>query len=125
MGVCVSEAHAAVIRTAFEQRGELSAVGELRRLFPALAASRWLESASAPLLAGTRCQSSCQRETRHSSGGFNRLSLCPTGCPVVGLPWTIAIRVPKFTAIADNGHRALATERYDCAPARPSGGNGV
>lgn len=31
---CVSEAQAAVIRTAFEQRGELSAVVELRRLFP-------------------------------------------------------------------------------------------
>ena len=31
---CVSEAQAAIIRTAFEQRGELSAVVELRRLFP-------------------------------------------------------------------------------------------
>ena len=31
---CVSETQAAVIRTAFEQRGELSAVVELRRLFP-------------------------------------------------------------------------------------------
>jgi hypothetical protein len=31
---CISEAQAAVIRTAFEQRGELSAVVELRRLFP-------------------------------------------------------------------------------------------
>jgi hypothetical protein len=31
---CVSEAQAAVIRTAFEQQGELSAVVELRRLFP-------------------------------------------------------------------------------------------
>ncbi len=30
----VDEAQAAVIRTAFEQRGELSAVVELRRLFP-------------------------------------------------------------------------------------------
>jgi hypothetical protein len=34
---CVSEAQAAVIRTAFEQRGELSAVVELRRLFPGVA----------------------------------------------------------------------------------------
>jgi hypothetical protein len=33
---CVSEAQAAVIRTAFEQRGELSAVVELRRLFPGI-----------------------------------------------------------------------------------------
>jgi hypothetical protein len=31
---CVSEAQAAIIRTAFEQSGELSAVVELRRLFP-------------------------------------------------------------------------------------------
>jgi hypothetical protein len=31
---CVSEAQAAIIRTALEQRGELSAVAELRRLFP-------------------------------------------------------------------------------------------
>jgi hypothetical protein len=31
---CVSEAQAAVIRTAFDQHGELSAVVELRRLFP-------------------------------------------------------------------------------------------
>ena len=34
---CVSEAQAAVIRTAFKQRGELSAVAELRRLFPGVA----------------------------------------------------------------------------------------
>jgi hypothetical protein len=34
---CVSEAQAAVIRTALEQRGELSAVVELRRLFPGFA----------------------------------------------------------------------------------------
>jgi hypothetical protein len=33
---CVSEAQAAVIRTAFEQRGELSAVVELQRLLPGL-----------------------------------------------------------------------------------------
>ena len=31
---CVSEAQEAIIRTAFERRGELSAVVELRRLFP-------------------------------------------------------------------------------------------
>jgi hypothetical protein len=31
---CVSEAQAAMIRTAFEQHGELSAVVEFRRLFP-------------------------------------------------------------------------------------------
>ena len=37
---CVSEAQAAVIRTAFEQRGELSAVVELRRLFPGLGSNR-------------------------------------------------------------------------------------
>ena len=38
---CVSEAEAAVIRTAFEQRGELSAVVELRRLFPGLGNTAW------------------------------------------------------------------------------------
>ena len=32
----VSEAEAAAIRTAFEQRGELSAAVELRRLFPGI-----------------------------------------------------------------------------------------
>jgi hypothetical protein len=32
----VTEAEATVIRTAFEQRGELSAAGELRRLFPGI-----------------------------------------------------------------------------------------
>ena len=32
----VTEAEAAAIRTAFEQRGELSAAVELRRLFPAV-----------------------------------------------------------------------------------------
>jgi hypothetical protein len=31
---CISEAEATATRTAFEQRGELSAVVELRRLFP-------------------------------------------------------------------------------------------
>jgi hypothetical protein len=38
---CVSEAEAAVIRTAFELRGELSAVVELRRLFPGLGNTAW------------------------------------------------------------------------------------
>jgi hypothetical protein len=33
----VSEAEAAAIRTAFEQRGELSAAVEVRRLFPGIA----------------------------------------------------------------------------------------
>jgi len=45
---CVSEAQAAVIRTAFEQR---DCVG----YFQALAMSRGLESASAPLRNGNRC----------------------------------------------------------------------
>ena len=43
---CVSEAQAAIIRAAFEQRGELSAVVELRRLFPGLGNMRGLGSAS-------------------------------------------------------------------------------
>ena len=38
---CISEAQAAVIRTAFEQRGELSAVVELRRLFPGVGNVAW------------------------------------------------------------------------------------
>ena len=38
---CVSEAQAAVIRAAFEQRGELSAVVELRRLFPGVGNIAW------------------------------------------------------------------------------------
>jgi hypothetical protein len=38
---CVSEAQAATIRTAFEQRGELSAVLELRRLFPGVGNTAW------------------------------------------------------------------------------------
>jgi hypothetical protein len=33
---CISEAEAAAIRTAFEQRGELSAAIELRRRFPGI-----------------------------------------------------------------------------------------
>jgi hypothetical protein len=33
---CVTEAQAAVIRATFKQSGELSAVVELRRLFPGL-----------------------------------------------------------------------------------------
>jgi len=37
----VSEAEAAVIRTAFEQRGELSAVAELRRLSPGVGNIAW------------------------------------------------------------------------------------
>jgi hypothetical protein len=38
---CVNEAQAAMIRTAFEQRGELSAVVELRRLFPGVGNIAW------------------------------------------------------------------------------------
>ena len=37
----VSEAQAAIIRTAFEQRDELSAVVELRRLFPGVSNIAW------------------------------------------------------------------------------------
>ncbi len=48
---CVSEAQAAVIRTAFEQRGELSAVVELRRLFPRVGNIGWLGSASRTIAA--------------------------------------------------------------------------
>ncbi len=36
----ISEAHAAAIRAVFEQRGELSAVAELRRLFPGITDNR-------------------------------------------------------------------------------------
>jgi hypothetical protein len=38
---CVSEEEAAVIRSAFEQRGELSAAVELRRLFPGVGNTAW------------------------------------------------------------------------------------
>ena len=55
----VTEAEVTAIRTAFEQRGELSAVGELRRLFPGIAgadqAREWvriISSCSAPLEIG-------------------------------------------------------------------------
>jgi len=37
----LTEAQAAVIRTAFEQRGELSAVVELRRFFPGVGNIAW------------------------------------------------------------------------------------
>ena len=37
----VSEAQAAIIRAAFEQHGELSAVVELRRLFPGVGNIAW------------------------------------------------------------------------------------
>jgi hypothetical protein len=52
----VSEAEAAAIRAAYEQRGELSAAVELRRRFPGIvdnvqarecAHHRWLEAAAA------------------------------------------------------------------------------
>jgi hypothetical protein len=36
----ISEAQAAAIRAVFEQRGELSAVAELRRLFPGVTDNR-------------------------------------------------------------------------------------
>ncbi len=38
---CVSETEAAAIRTTFEQRGELSAVVELRRMFRGIDDTRW------------------------------------------------------------------------------------
>ena len=38
--VAISEAQAAAIRAVFEQRGELSAVAELRRLFPGVTDNR-------------------------------------------------------------------------------------
>jgi hypothetical protein len=40
---CVSEAQAAVVRTAFEQRGELSAVVDLRLIFPGLGNITWAQ----------------------------------------------------------------------------------
>jgi hypothetical protein len=51
----VSEEQAALIRTAFEQRGELSAVVELRRLFPGVGNIALAREASAPSLIGNRC----------------------------------------------------------------------
>jgi hypothetical protein len=57
----VTEAEAAAIRAAFEQRGELSAAVELRRLFPAIT-----EPAPVPELlpAGSRYPCRCARGSR-------------------------------------------------------------
>jgi hypothetical protein len=52
--VVVSEAEAAAIRATFEQRGELSAAVELRRLFPLI--TDIAGSAPGPSLAGSRCR---------------------------------------------------------------------
>ena len=52
----VSEAEAAAIRTAFEQRGELSAAVELRRRFPGIIDNAQAGSARASSLAGSRCR---------------------------------------------------------------------
>jgi hypothetical protein len=51
----VTEKEAAVIRAAFEQRGELSAAVELRRLFPASATTCRRGNASVPSRDGDRC----------------------------------------------------------------------
>jgi hypothetical protein len=57
---CVSEAQAAVIRTAFEQHGELSAVVEnCVGYFQALITLLWRGSASASSLAGNCRASNC------------------------------------------------------------------
>jgi hypothetical protein len=51
----VREAEAAAIRTAFEQRGELSAAVELRDASPASSTTRRQWNAPAPSPAGNRC----------------------------------------------------------------------
>jgi hypothetical protein len=55
---CVSEAQASVIRTAFEQHGELSAVVELRRLFPGVD-NIALARECVRIIAGWQPQSAC------------------------------------------------------------------
>jgi hypothetical protein len=63
----VTEAEATAIRTAFEKRGELSAVVELRRLFPGIAdadqAREWVRIISSwrPLLKQKPVRSSPRR----------------------------------------------------------------
>ena len=58
---CVSEAQAAVIRTAFEQRGELSAVVELRRLFPGLGNIAWARECVRTIAGWQPLRPICQR----------------------------------------------------------------
>ena len=72
----VTETEAAAIRTAFEQRGELSAVVELRRLFPGIEANQAREcvriiSSWRPLLKQKSVRSSKTRICRlRSSPGL-------------------------------------------------------
>jgi hypothetical protein len=103
---CVSEAQAAVIRTAFEQRGELSAVVELRRYFRALIATRWLESASALLLAGNRCWYDIRKE---GSDSRRNASVCgPTKPRRLTCPRPPR---PPYAAASDHRRRRFSSAR--------------
>jgi hypothetical protein len=61
---CVSEAQAAVVRAAFEQRGELSAVVELRRLFPGLGSNIARARECVRIVAGWQHAGSSNRQRR-------------------------------------------------------------
>src|SRR5450631_1203439 len=64
----VSEAEAAAIRTVFEQRGELSAAIELRRLFPGITDNAQAR-ACARTIAGWKPLSAAPRRRRSQPGG--------------------------------------------------------
>jgi hypothetical protein len=94
---CVSEAQAAVIRTAFEQHGELSAVVvELRRLFPGvdnIALAR--ECASASSLAGNRSRPVCRASICHSLPKGKSILLSATERPASDGTDQAGARTPK------------------------------
>jgi hypothetical protein len=77
----VSEAEAAAIRAAFEQRGELAAAVELRRLFPGVSNNVQARECARTIAAG-RPLSAMPRSVRpHSIKEAIKLLVAPTRCP--------------------------------------------
>ena len=75
----ITAAEAAAIRAAFEQRGELSAAVELRRLFPGVTDTAQARACAGPSPAGSRCPCRCAR----GSGGIRAGSVAPRSCQLV------------------------------------------
>jgi hypothetical protein len=77
----VTEAEAAAIRAAFEERGELSAAVELRRLFPAVTDTAQAARVLGPLPAGSPSPARCARRR----GAPEETRYRPT-CLIAALP---------------------------------------
>jgi hypothetical protein len=109
----VSEAPAAIIRAAFEQRGELSAVVELRRLFPGVGNIAWARECVRTIAGWQPLHSRQSCRDRPCAGS---VQLCPSP-DAAGLPDGYRRNSPcwsKPRQRAMNGHTRSSSTATAC-----------